>query len=197
MTRTDGTCSLQTRVSPVQVHSPLSCNRTASAKQGTSRRFTMNPGVSFRETRGMQLGGTLLSTDCGFNSGSRSYLTGHRGLPQHFAEVQQGIKRLLACCRNCDDLWKKMTTSATGNVDVVSEISFGSFLPPSSSFTSTSFIMGTGLKKWRPPNLSNLLVALAMSVMGSEDVLLANIVRLQTHCAWELFDKNSACWNKN
>lgn len=146
MTRTDGTCSLQTCVSPVQVHSPLSCNRTASAKQGTSRRFTMNPGVSFRETRGMQLGGTLLSTDCGFNSGSRSYLTGHRGLPQHFAEVQQGIKRLLACCWNCDDLWKKMTTSATGNV-VVSEISFGSFPPPLIIFYLHKLHHGDGVEE--------------------------------------------------
>lgn len=36
-----------------------------------------------------------------------------------------------------------------------------------------------------------------MSVMGSEDVLLANIVCLQTHCALEHFHKNSVCWNIN
>lgn len=45
--------------------------------------------------------------------------------------------------------------------------------------TSTSFIMGTGLKKCSPPNLSNLLVELAMSVMGREDVLLAKMVCLK------------------
>lgn len=45
--------------------------------------------------------------------------------------------------------------------------------------TSTSFIMGTGLKKCSPPNLSSLLVELAMSVMGREDVLLAKMVCLK------------------
>lgn len=44
--------------------------------------------------------------------------------------------------------------------------------------TSTSFMTGTGLKKWRPPNLSFLLVTLAISVMGREEVLLANTVVL-------------------
>ena len=44
--------------------------------------------------------------------------------------------------------------------------------------TSTSFITGTGLKKWSPPNLSFLPVMLAISVMGREDVLLANRVAL-------------------
>lgn len=46
------------------------------------------------------------------------------------------------------------------------------------SCTSTSFIIGTGLKKCRPPNRSSLLVELAMSVTGSEDVLLAKMVCL-------------------
>lgn len=46
-------------------------------------------------------------------------------------------------------------------------------------FTSTSFITGTGLKKWIPPNLSSLLVELAISVMGREDVLLAKMVCLK------------------
>lgn len=39
--------------------------------------------------------------------------------------------------------------------------------------------MGTGLKKWRPPNLSNLCVVAAMSFMGMEDVLLVNKVSLK------------------
>lgn len=47
------------------------------------------------------------------------------------------------------------------------------------NLTSTSFIIGTGLKKWRPPNLSTLFVALAMSEMGKEDVLLAKMVCLK------------------
>lgn len=45
--------------------------------------------------------------------------------------------------------------------------------------TSTSFIMGTGLKKCRPPKRSSLEVALAMSPMGSDEVLLANMVCLK------------------
>lgn len=45
--------------------------------------------------------------------------------------------------------------------------------------TSTSFIMGTGLKKWRPANRSCLVVALAMLVICKEEVLLAKIV-----CLW-------------
>lgn len=45
--------------------------------------------------------------------------------------------------------------------------------------TSTSFIMGTGLKKWRPANRSCLVVALAMFVICKEDVLLAKMV-----CLW-------------
>ena len=38
---------------------------------------------------------------------------------------------------------------------------------------------GTGLKKWRPPNRSFLSVTLAISVMGRDDVLLANSVVLR------------------
>lgn len=45
--------------------------------------------------------------------------------------------------------------------------------------TSTSFIMGTGLKKWSPANRSCLVVALAMLVICKEEVLLAKIV-----CLW-------------
>lgn len=45
--------------------------------------------------------------------------------------------------------------------------------------TSTSFIMGTGLKKWSPANRSCLVVALAMLVICNEEVLLAKIV-----CLW-------------
>lgn len=45
--------------------------------------------------------------------------------------------------------------------------------------TSTSFIIGTGLKKCRPPKRSNLAVELAMSAIGREDVLLAKIVCLK------------------
>ena len=44
--------------------------------------------------------------------------------------------------------------------------------------TSTSLIIGTGLKKWRPPKRSSLEVELAMSVMGREEVLLAKMVCL-------------------
>ena len=47
-------------------------------------------------------------------------------------------------------------------------------------FTSTSFMTGTGLKKWSPPNLSFLSVFFAMSVIGKEDVLLAKIVELKS-----------------
>lgn len=101
--------------------------RPSKGQAGGSQWILVCP--SWRHT-GMQPRGTLLSTDCGFKSGSGSYLTGHRGFPQHFAEIHQGIKCLFACCRNCNNLWKKkMTTSASGNVDVVSEISFGSFFP--------------------------------------------------------------------
>lgn len=42
--------------------------------------------------------------------------------------------------------------------------------------TSTSFIIGTGLKKCKPPKRSCLVVQLAMSVIGKDEVLLANMV---------------------
>ena len=42
--------------------------------------------------------------------------------------------------------------------------------------TSTSFITGTGLKKCRPTKRCGRLVAVAISVMVSEEVLLAKIV---------------------
>ena len=42
--------------------------------------------------------------------------------------------------------------------------------------TSTSFMIGTGLKKWRPMKRSGLRVAAASSVMQSDDVLLAKSV---------------------
>ena len=45
--------------------------------------------------------------------------------------------------------------------------------------TSTNFIIGTGLKKWSPPNLSFLFVTLAISLIGKEEVLDAKIVWLQ------------------
>lgn len=44
--------------------------------------------------------------------------------------------------------------------------------------TSNSFIMGTGLKKCNPPNLSFRLAATAISVMGMEEVLLVKMVCL-------------------
>ncbi len=44
--------------------------------------------------------------------------------------------------------------------------------------TSNNFITGTGLKKCNPQNLSFLIIELAISWSGSEDVLLANIVLL-------------------
>lgn len=74
------------------------------------------------------MGGALSSPDRGFGSDRRSHLTGHRGFPQHSAEVQQGIKRLLACCRRCDNL-REMTTSVSVNVVVVRDICFVSFPP--------------------------------------------------------------------
>ena len=40
--------------------------------------------------------------------------------------------------------------------------------------TSTSFITGAGLKKWRPITCSGRLVAMAMSMIGMEDVLVAS-----------------------
>ena len=39
---------------------------------------------------------------------------------------------------------------------------------------------GTGLKKWRPPNLSFLSVTLAISVIDKEEVFEAKIVDLHT-----------------
>ena len=42
--------------------------------------------------------------------------------------------------------------------------------------TSTSFMTGTGLKKWSPMNRSGRRVAAASSVMQSDDVLLARTV---------------------
>lgn len=53
----------------------------------------------------------------GLKSVGTSYLTGHRCLPQHFAEVQEGVKRLLACCRSCDNL-RKMPTLVSVNLEV-------------------------------------------------------------------------------
>ena len=40
-------------------------------------------------------------------------------------------------------------------------------------------MIGTGLKKWSPPNWSILDVADAMSLIGMEDVLLANMACLE------------------
>lgn len=45
-------------------------------------------------------------------------------------------------------------------------------------YTSTSFIIGTGLKKWIPPNRSKRVVETAMSAIGIEEVLLAKMVCL-------------------
>ena len=45
--------------------------------------------------------------------------------------------------------------------------------------TSTSFMTGTGLKKWSPPNLSFRSVTLAISVMDREEVLDAKIIDLK------------------
>lgn len=45
--------------------------------------------------------------------------------------------------------------------------------------TSTSFMTATGLKKCRPPKRSSRPVAAAMSLMGSEEVLLAKMVCLK------------------
>lgn len=53
--------------------------------------------------------------------------------------------------------------------------------------TSTSFIKGTGLKKWSPANRSCLVVALAMLVICKEEVLLAKIV-----CLWR-----EGWWNES
>jgi hypothetical protein len=46
-----------------------------------------------------------------------------------------------------------------------------SSLVVSARIASTSFINGTGLKKWRPPKRSGRVVVAASSVMHSEDVL--------------------------
>ena len=46
-----------------------------------------------------------------------------------------------------------------------------SSLVVSARMTSTSFMMGTGLKKCSPPNRSGRLVAAASSVTHSDDVL--------------------------
>ena len=46
-------------------------------------------------------------------------------------------------------------------------------------FTSTSFMTGTGLKKWSPPTRSFLSTTLAISVMDSEELFEASIVWLQ------------------
>lgn len=37
---------------------------------------------------------------------STSYLAGHWRFSKHFAEILEGIERLLACCWGCNDLWK-------------------------------------------------------------------------------------------
>merc|ERR1719158_221195 len=52
--------------------------------------------------------------------------------------------------------------------------------------------MGTGLKKWSPPNLSSLLVAEAISEMGSELVLLASMVFSGALLSYSL---NSFCFS--
>lgn len=52
------------------------------------------------------------------------------------------------------------------------------------TLTSTSFIIGTGLKKWRPPNRSCLVVELANCVICKDEVLLANIVCLEKRNIW-------------
>ena len=45
--------------------------------------------------------------------------------------------------------------------------------------TSNSFIIGTGLKKCKPPNLSWRFVAEAISLTGRADVLVLNITCLE------------------
>lgn len=50
--------------------------------------------------------------------------------------------------------------------------------------TSTSFIKGTGLKKWSPANRSCLVVAFAMLVICKEEVLLAKTVCLWRERQW-------------
>ena len=39
----------------------------------------------------------------------KSYLAGYRCLPEGFAEVQEGIESLLACCGGSNDLWRMNT----------------------------------------------------------------------------------------
>jgi len=46
------------------------------------------------------------------------------------------------------------------------------------TLTSSNFITGTGLKKCRPPNLSNLPVALAISLTDNEEVFVVKMVCL-------------------
>lgn len=65
----------------------------------------------------------------GFKSGSTSYLTGHRCLPEHFAEVQEGVEGLLACCRSCDNL-RKMPTLVSVNLEVSDRPGLSFIIPP-------------------------------------------------------------------
>ncbi len=55
-------------------------------------------------------------------------------------------------------------------------VRYVSSLVVSPRITSTSFINGTGLKKWSPANRSGRLVFAASSVMQSEEVLEQKIV---------------------
>ena len=50
------------------------------------------------------------------------------------------------------------------------------------------------MKKWRPPNRSNRAVELAMSAIGSEDVLLAKMVCLTGR---QSTITKKSCGNKN
>lgn len=123
-----------------------------------------------------------------------TYFACHRMLAKCFAESHQGIKGFLACWWSFNYLQNPFALVVESFLIMHAMAHYTPLVflycttccktPETESKTvqnkptSTSFIIGTGLKKWRPPNRSSLVVELAISVMGRDDVLLAKIVCL-------------------
>lgn len=72
---------------------------------------------------------------------------------------------------------RNWATTNSNNFTIVNSFPYFVFLS-GIWLTSNSFIMGTGLKKCNPPNLSLRFAATAISVMGMEEVLLVKMVCL-------------------
>lgn len=124
MKHTEGTCSLHMDI-------PGRCTYLAHV--------TGRPQPSKEQVGGSQwilvcpaernMGCSWEGLSVGFKSVSTSYLTGHRCLPEHFAEVQEGVKRLLACCRSCDNL-RKMPSLVSVNLEVNTSPGLSFIIPP-------------------------------------------------------------------